>query len=265
MPHAEFVAQKPRSFRMSRTLIALILREMSTTYGRTAFGYLWAILEPAAGILLLTLVFSIALRSPALGTNFPLYYASGLLPFMSYMDVNGKISQALRFSRPLMSFPAVTYADALLARLILNALTQFMVAGLTIGAIVLAYSLDVMIDYPVVLLAMLLAMLLAFGIGTLNCYLFFQFPMWERIWGILNRPIFFISCIFFLFETVPEAFQKYLWFNPLVHITGLFRRGVYPNYAAEYVSIPYLLAISLISLLLGLTLLRRHHRQILNN
>lgn len=265
MPNADFIAQKPRSYRTSRTLSALILREMSTTYGRTAFGYLWAILEPAAGILLLTLVFSVALRSPALGTSFPLYYASGLLPFMAYLDVGGKITQALRFSRPLMSFPAVTYVDALLARLILNALTQVMVIGMTLAAIIFGFGLDVIINFPVLLSSIFLALLLAFGIGTLNCYLFFRFPIWERIWGIINRPLFFVSCIFFLFETVPEPFSNYLWFNPIVHISGLFRRGIYPGYAADYVSVAYVLGVSLICLLLGLLLLRRHHREMLNS
>lgn len=265
MPNADFTAQKPRSFRTSRTLSALILREMSTTYGRTAFGYLWAILEPAAGILLLTLVFSIALRSPALGTNFPLYYASGLLSFMTYSDVSNKIAQALRFSRPLMSFPAVTYVDAILARLILNAVTQLMVIGITLSAIIVGFGVDVMIDFPVLLAAIFLALLLAFGIGTLNCFLFYQFPIWERLWAILTRPLFFISCIFFLFETVPEPYSDYLWFNPLVHITGLFRKGIYQEYAADYVSVPFVLGLSLICLLLGMLLLRRHHREILNS
>ena len=43
-----------------QTVIALMLREMSATYGRSSLGYLWAILEPVAGIFLLTFVFSLA-------------------------------------------------------------------------------------------------------------------------------------------------------------------------------------------------------------
>ena len=61
------------SFRFVRTILALILREMSTTYGRSAGGYIWAVLEPAAGIALLAFAFSLALRAPSLGTNFALF------------------------------------------------------------------------------------------------------------------------------------------------------------------------------------------------
>lgn len=264
MNSANFTPQNPRSFRMGRTVGALVLREMSTTYGRTSFGYLWAILEPAAGILLLTIVFSLALRSPGLGTNFPLYYASGLLPFMAYMDISAKVSHSLRFSKPLMSFPAVTYMDALLGRLVLNGLTQFMVVCLVLALIVQAYQLDVSFNYAEVAGGLCLAIYLGFSFGAINCFLFERFPSWERIWGIAMRPMFFISCIFFLFESVPPPFNDILWFNPLVHITGLVRRGIYASYPATYVSVLYVVGLASVLLVLGLLLLRKHHRDLLN-
>ncbi|MCX7288621.1 MAG: hypothetical protein NTW20_13985 [Rhodobacterales bacterium] len=74
-------AQGARGFRTSRSVVALMLREMSTTYGRSPGGYLWVILEPVGGIALLSLVLTFGLRvkSPGLGINFPLFYATGVL------------------------------------------------------------------------------------------------------------------------------------------------------------------------------------------
>ncbi len=263
MPPVSSNAQRPRSFRLSRTVLALMLREMSTTYGRTPFGYLWAILEPAAGILLLTLVFSLALRSAPLGPSFALFYATGLLPFMAYIDISGKIAQALRFSLPLLAFPAVTYVDAILARLALNTLTQIMVISVVISALVLGLQLDVLIDYPATILAIVMALMLGFGVGVLNCYLFEASPIWGRIWRIATRPLFFISTIFYLFQTVPEPYRSYLWFNPLIHIVGQFRKGIYQTYQGDYVSVYYVMGLSLVSALMGLLLLRKHHRNLM--
>lgn len=242
-----------------------MLREMSTTYGRNAFGYLWAVVEPAAGILLLAAVFSLALRAPALGTNFALFYASGFLPFMTYLEISQKTALALRFSRPLMAFPAVSFVDALLARLVLNGMTQLMVTGIVTTAIIAGYRVEVIVNYPVVLEAVALSVLLAFGVGVLNCFLLSRFPFWERAWVIVTRPLFFASAIFYLFETVPEPYRNYLWFNPLIHVVGLFRRGIYQTYTADYASPAYVLFVSLACLLFGLVLLRRYHRDILNN
>ncbi|WP_072794265.1 ABC transporter permease [Cognatishimia maritima] len=253
-----------RSFRTSRTVAALVLREMSTTYGRSAFGYFWAIAEPAAGIILLTLIFSLALRTPSLGTNFPLFYASGLLPFMMYLDVSGKMAQALRFSRPLLAFPAITYADPLLARLILNGLTQCLVMSIVLIGIIVGFDLDVILEFRFIAASIGMALALATGLGTLNCYLFMRFPVWERVWAIVNRPLFFISGIFFLFESIPEPYASVLWFNPLVHVTGEMRRGIYVTYEGAFVSPAYVYGLSAVSLSLGLLLLRRHYKDLVH-
>ncbi|WP_260008654.1 hypothetical protein [Leisingera sp. M527] len=60
---------------------------MSTRYGRTPGGYLWAILEPMAAILFLAIGFSLVIRSPSLG-SFLLFYATGFLPFNLYQSIS---------------------------------------------------------------------------------------------------------------------------------------------------------------------------------
>ncbi|MFC3119946.1 hypothetical protein ACFOHS_22885 [Jhaorihella thermophila] len=79
---------------------------MSTTYGRSAAGYLWAIIEPVAALALLSIAFALFLRHPSLGTNFPLFYASGYLVFNLYMNVGNKVAQAVSFfPSPCWNFP----------------------------------------------------------------------------------------------------------------------------------------------------------------
>ena len=63
-----------------RVLFALVVREMSTKFGRSWGGYIWAIAEPLGGILLLTIAFSFAFRKPPLGSNFALFYATASSP-----------------------------------------------------------------------------------------------------------------------------------------------------------------------------------------
>ncbi|MEN8657992.1 MAG: sugar ABC transporter permease, partial [Marivita sp.] len=108
---------------------------MTTTHGRVPGGYLWAVAEPLAGIALLSAIFAIGFHAPALGISFPLFYATGLLPFLAFSDITGKLAQALNFSRPLFAYPAVSVFDAILARFILAVLTQLAVASLLLAGI----------------------------------------------------------------------------------------------------------------------------------
>jgi capsular polysaccharide transport system permease protein len=258
-------AQVPQSIKTFRTVMALILREIATTYGRSALGYLWAVIEPVAGIMLLTFVFSQTFRAPPIGTSFPLFYASGMLPFLAYLDLSQKISVSVRFSKPLLFYPGVTFIDAILARLLLNAFTHLMVFAMVLGSILIFYRVDSNLDLPAMAEGFLMMVALSAGIGTLNCFLLSRYPVWERAWAILNRPLFIISCVFFMFESVPVPYRDYLWWNPLVHLVGQFRSGVYPTYDDSYVSPLYVFGLSLVTFTVGILLLRRFYRDIIND
>lgn len=250
--------------RSGRTIMALMLREMATSYGRTAMGYLWAIIEPVAALALMTLVFSAFLRSPPLGSNFPLFFASGFLVFNIYVDVGNSVARAVQYSRPLLEFPAVTPLDTVLARFLLNYLTHLMVIALILTGIIEFYGLHQIMDFRTLALALLLAGGFSLSIGIFNCYLFVAFPSYTQVWAILNRPMFIISGIFFLFDHVPQPFHDILWFNPMVHLIGLARSGIYPTYEADYVSVFYVVGVSLVLSLIGLHLMRRYLRDAMN-
>jgi capsular polysaccharide transport system permease protein len=243
-----------------------MLREMATTYGRSPGGYLWAVLDPVAAVALLSAVFSLAFSAPPIGSNFPLFYATGYIPFMMFNDIANKLAASTRFSLPLLAYPSVTFIDALIARFLLNALTHMMVAYLVfMGIIVFFAPGDIVLDLPSIVAGILLAALLGLGVGTLNCYLMTEFSVWERSWQILTRPLFMVSGIFFIYDAIPEAGQDYIWFNPLIHIVGMMRRGFYPTYEGNYVSPLYVTAVGLSTLVPGLALLYLRHRRLMES
>ncbi|MEP2716411.1 ABC transporter permease [Pseudophaeobacter sp.] len=263
-------AQRPqqgtsRRFAPLRTVVALMLREMSTSYGRTPGGYIWAILEPLAGIIFLSIGFSLVIRSPALGNSFLLFYATGYMPFELYNKIANTVARAINFSRPLLQFPSVTWIDAVLARFILNSLASTLASVILLTGILAVIESRAVIDLPAIVQAILLTMLLGLAIGTLNCALMGLFPIWEQVWSIITRPLFLASGIFFVYDDMPNFAREMLWYNPLIHIIGLTRTGFYPTYTASYLNLPYVVLVSLIILTLGLLLMGRYHREILNN
>jgi len=254
----------PRRFAAGRVILALVLREMSTRYGRTPGGYIWGILEPLAAILFLSIGFSLVMRTPSLGTSFLLFYATGYLPFNLYQTLSSMIGASLRFSKPLLKYPAVSWLDAVLARFLLNSLTGILISIILLGGILAVIDSRSVLDLPPIVQAMSLTMVLGLGVGVINCAISGLFPLWEVIWGILSRPLFLASGIFFLYDNMPPMAQTILWYNPLIHIIGLMRTGFYPTYAATYAEPVYVLGISLGLLAMGLLLLGRYHREILN-
>ncbi|MCC5972436.1 MAG: ABC transporter permease [Rubellimicrobium sp.] len=247
----------------ARTVMALILREMTSTYGRTPGGYLWTVLEPVAGIAVLTMIFSLMVRSPPVGNSFALFYATGLLPLTMFMTISSKVAQSLGYSKQLLAYPRVTIMDAILARLILNVMTQLLVGYIVLTGIVLHAQPDFRLIFPLAVLSYAMAIAAGLGMGIMNCYLFYQFPLWQSFWTIITRPLFLVSGVIFIPERFPPDIRDTLYYNPLVHVTGQMRRAFYPSYHGTYVTPGYVFAVALILGVIGLLFLWRYHRDIL--
>ena len=243
--------------------MALILREMSTSYGRSPGGYLWAVLQPLAMITILTLAFSVLLRSPSLGTSFLLFYATGFLVLRIFQEVHAAVSWAIGANASLLAYPRVTYVDTLLARGILAVLTQLMVSGIVFFVIFTIEDIRVIMDFLPMLEALGAVLLLAAGVGTFNAYMSFSFPVYKTIWGVVTRPLMLISGIFYIYEDLPRFAQKILWYNPLIHISGTMRTGFYASYDPAYISLTYVCLCGAVALFFGVLLLRRYAKDIL--
>ncbi len=261
-PRLSPVHRAPR-FAAPRAVAALILREMSATYGRSPGGYLWAILEPAAGIFLLVLIFSTGFRTPPLGTNFAIFYASGILPFFMFLYVTNRVAQAINYSRQLLTYPRVTYIDAILARLILAALTQVLVSIILFTVILSLFDTRTTLVLSRLVHAYAMALSLALGVGLLNAVLFTRFPIWQQVWSVFTRPLVLVSGVIFLHDRVPEPYRAWLEWNPLVSVTGEARRAFYYSYTGDYVSPGYVFAVALLTGVLGLLFLRRYYRDLM--
>lgn len=247
-----------------RTVFALMLREMSTRYGKNPGGYVWAILEPLGAIIILSYGFSLLMRTPSLGSSFLLFYATGYLPYNLYNSLTNMVSRSLSFSRPLLQYPAVTWMDAVLARFILNALTGLLVGYLLLTGILAVTDSRIVLDFVPIVEALALSMALGLGIGTLNCALGGVYPTWDIIWSIATRPMFLVSGIFYVMEDMPASVQAVLYWNPVIHITGLMRTGFFPMYQPQYISVAFVMGVAMASMAMGLVLLGRYHRDILN-
>ena len=240
-----------------------MLREMSTTYGRSAGGYIWAVLQPVGMIVILSLAFSLVVRKPSLGTNFMLFYATGYLPFSFFGGISSKTAGALKYSRSLLAYASVTWIDAILARLILNVLTAATVFSIIITAIMLLVETRTVLDMMHVINGVTICILIGFGVGLCNSVIEGFWPVWMQIWGIATRPLFLASGVFFLYEDIPAFAQQILWWNPLMHGTALTRAGFYPTYQASFTSLIYCYGLALILIALGLIFMRTTYKTVL--
>ena len=98
-------------------IAALVLRDMGTRNGRVGRRLsLGDRSSRSAASLLLALAFSLALRSPPLGTSFILFYATGTIPFRHYSAMASAVAGAISSNRGLLAYPVVNPLDAVFAK-----------------------------------------------------------------------------------------------------------------------------------------------------
>ncbi|HEY0276551.1 MAG TPA: ABC transporter permease [Paenirhodobacter sp.] len=244
-------------FRTMRVLIALMIREMITRYGRSWGGYIWAILEPAGIVAVLSIAFSAFLRTPPIGHSFALFYASGYLVFYFFNQIAAQSGTAIAVNRELMQLPMVRPLDAVIARFMLTFLTLICVASLIFGTLVVMTHTSV--DVLHVLRAIVTVSVLGLGVGTVNAVIFTFIPVWRQIWAMLSAPLMILSGTFFLYTSMPGWIQKILIWNPLIHVTGEMRMAFYPNYRGEYISLTYAGGVGIVLVIVGMALVLRNH------
>lgn len=234
-----------------RVQAALVIREMITRYGRSWIGYAWAVIEPLGVVLILSIAISQIVPIPALGSSFVLFYATGYIPFHFFLEAAQSTGTAVQLNRALMQLPMVTPLDTVLARFFLSCLTLMIVAAMLFSGLLWVVEEPVDLRFEGLALGLGAGAILGLGVGTTNAFLFEVFPSWRQLWGIISRPLFIISGVFFVYEGLPRPLAEPLWYNPILHVVGQTRSAIYPFYDAAYVQIGYPIALGLGLFLLG--------------
>ena len=245
---------------LMRTQYALILREARVRHGRSRIGYAWAVVEPLAVISVMTLFFAGLGRGGPLSSTFPIFFATGVVPFNYFRHASSFIGLALEANKPLFNYPSVREFDAALARLTLETVTSLVIAVLVLCFLMFMFDAALPADTGTMLLSYAGLGLLALGVGLNVAALQRRFTMSHYIYNMIMAPSFFVSGIFFSIESVPPNFRAILAWNPIIHGIEGVRTGYYPAYSDQHVSLGYLYVFGLAALFAGMVQLMLSRR-----
>lgn len=248
-----------------RVILALMLREARTRYGRTKMGYLWAFVQPVIhiGFFYMLITYSGRKMNP-LDDNNAMFLATGMLTFLGFRNVMKRTEGGYGSNEALLSFPIVKVVDVFLGRALLELATWVTVTLVIIGVLIAAGAGE----YPPNSLAMVAAVLALFSIGFglgMSIGILSEFvPALSNFLAIPNRLLYFLSGIFFLPDALPPAAREILAWNPVLHGITLFREGYYPMYDSQILDLDYLFGWAICCVLAALTIERVFRKAIRN-
>jgi capsular polysaccharide transport system permease protein len=249
--------QRRTPWQIQRAVIfALFLREMKTRFGSKRLGYFWAILEPAAIIIVFWAMFGLAMRggSALPGVDYPMFLLTGMLPFNLFSGIVNKSMAAFEANQGLFNYRQVKPFDALLARCLVECVV-YLIVFLILVLAGMALGFDAAVhDFLGLSLTLLLLVGFAFGFGLLCAMIGLFSENFKKFIGIMMRPLFFTSGIFFAVSMMPEKFRWILLLNPLLNFLELIRVHYFEAFQSPEASYLYIVFWTMGSLSIGLWL-----------
>lgn len=239
---------------MQKVIFALFLRELKTRFGESRIGVVWVIFEPMAHILTIFVIFSFLSRHMMPQVSFPLFLATGMIPFFLFKNIVMGLISSIDANKSLFAYRPVQPIDTYLSRTLLESLIYISIFVIVVSGIGFLEDCSVWPRRPLEAFGILLIVIvLAFTIGILTSMLAQFFPRIKMIIQMLITILYFVTAIMYPLWILPSEYQDILLYNPLLHLIELFRESFFPYYpSVDGINLIYPIIVTIILLYFGM-------------
>ncbi len=241
----------------------LLIRELKTRFGSYRLGYAWVLIDPLLMISLFSIMFGMRSQSGFGGVPAQVFITAGYLPFMFFNKVVSQLKSAVSANMGLFCYRQVTPFATFLARFMLEVMVG-MVVGIILVLGLIWFGFDAIPTDPLqVILGYLLLMVFSFSLGTIFCVIRMLFQEADKFLSLLMMPLMFISCVMYPLSSIPQQYQHWFLWNPLVHAVELIRSSWIAGYRSPDASWAYFAAVTLVLLTFAMSCYRLTHRRLI--
>lgn len=246
----------------TRVIGALMLRELSTRFGRENIGFLWIMGEPLLFAVLVGLLWR-AMKGPTeYGIDILAFVVSGYIPLVMFRSTINRAVNSLNVNGSLMYHRQVKIVDIILVRFLIE-LIGHMMAYLFIALALGAFGFfPCPHDVGFMMLGWAYYALFTFSVALVVAPLSEMSEVLEKIIPVTTYLMVPFSGAFFLVSTLYADAANVVLYSPPVHGMEMMRYGIFgPSVDPQY-DFLYPLKFILPCTLLGLILCRIVRRRL---
>jgi len=243
------------TYRYRELIWALALKELKLRYKRSVLGFLWALLNPALMMAVLTLVFSTIMRFNI--PHYAIFLLSVLLPWTFFSQSLGYAVDCIVGNGELIkkvSVPKLVFPVAAVVSNIINLLLSLIPMALLVLAMRHPFY-RTWLYLPVPILALVI-----FTLG-MTCF-FAAVNVFYRdvshILQILLSAWFYFTPIIYALDFVPGHLQWLFRLNPMIYVINGFRLAIYYGMLPRWQSIVASFVCAFIALIIGGAVFRKY-------
>jgi ABC-type polysaccharide/polyol phosphate export permease len=237
----------------------LVARDLKVRYRRSAFGFLWTMLQPLLTMIVLAVVFSAIFRADI--RNYAVYALAGVLFWnffsqsivASMNSLRGNAALLRKVAVPLEVFPVAT---------VISGVINLLLALIPLIALMLVTGQALTSALFFLPVAIVLATAFTLGAGLLLSPLAVFFVDVVELVGVVLTLLLYLTPIIYPMSILPEQFRWIVRFNPVRSILEVFRDPIYFGKVPPLSHILVAAAVALVVLVAGAVAFRRSSHRI---
>ena len=243
------------TYRYRELIWALAMKELKLRYKRSVLGFLWALLNPALMMAVLTLVFSTVLRFGI--PHYAIFLLSVLLPWTFFSQSLGYAVDCIVGNGDLIrkvSVPKLVFPVAAVVSNIINLFLSLIPMALLVLALRHPFY-STWLFLPVPALALIL-----FTLG-MTCFFATANVFYRDVSHILQVVLsawFYFTPIIYALDFVPANLQWIFRLNPMIYVINGFRLAIYYGMLPSWRSIAASFLCGIVALIVGCAVFRKY-------
>lgn len=242
-----------------RVINALMIRELTTRFGRENIGFLWIMAEPLLFAALVGVMWSF-LKADEHGVGVVAFVVTGYLPLTLFRHVIGRAIKAFSVNGSLLYHRQITVFDFIFVRFAIEMIGGMM-AYFFIAVVLIAFDLFPIPDNMLYLISgWFLYCLFCLSLSLILAPLSEMSEVLEKFIPVTTYIMIPVSGTFNMISWLPQRARDILYWSPPANAMEMMRYGVFGDRVNPIFDPWVPLGISLALLPIGLTLCRRVRR-----
>ena len=204
-------------------LVAWTFRILRARYQQSFLGFLWAILQPAAQVLVFTIIFTTFVQINTGNTAYVLFSSVAMVPWAffsnSLNDMVGSLVENMSLVTKIYFPREIFPLSALLARF-----ADFLISSIMVVLLMLYFGTQVYLLGLIFLpLIVLVQMTLALGIGLIGAAINVFYRDIKHLFTLGLQLWLYASPVIYPIDRVPERFRSLYYLNPMAGVITSYR------------------------------------------
>jgi capsular polysaccharide transport system permease protein len=245
-----------------RVIHALMIRELTTRFGRENIGFLWIMVEPLLFAGLVGLIWQWTKGPEEHGVTVIAFAASGYIPITLFRHGIGRSISAFTANGSLLYHRQVKVLDFILARFIIEVLGGMMAFVFALVVLASVGEIPVPDNIGTMIAGWTLYAMFCLSLCLVITPLSEMSEVIEKLVPVITYITIPISGLPYMVSWMTPGVREILLWSPFVNGMEMIREGIWGDKVTAYYNIWNPIVFSMILTLIGLALCRRVRREL---